>query len=470
MAVSSMPSELQEIRTFLPGMIQRLETVVPYASALVTQESGTSLRLDSHREIVAERQPRRGIVFTLFNGRFFQEWATDNLDRRYLETKTLEICRLFEMAERREPRFHIEPGPEIDRHFTSSFEIDPDEVKLTDMVEECRRLITRLHQMENRIVNTSINYHDSKEYKIFVNRTRTLSSALTTCNTHLVAVGSGNGRVCTDFISKGGVAGFEIMTFPDEQIRELLDDLDKLFHCKPLDPGIYDVVSLPQVSGILAHEAFGHGVEADMVVKERSRASRYIGRQVASPLVSLIDDPTLQGLNGFYFFDDEGQIASPTTIIDHGILRNLVTDLRSAAVLNHPRSANGRRESFERKVYSRMSNSYFCAGSTPFSDTIASIDKGLLLRKSSSGMEDPKGWGIQVGIDLAQEIRNGRLTDNVFAPLTMTGYVPDLLKSVSMVGDSAGFIGGGGSCGKGHKEMVRVSAGGPHMRFSARLG
>ncbi len=85
-------------------------------------------------------------------------------------------------------------------------------------------------------------------------------------------------------------------------------------------------------------------------------------------------------------------------------------------------------------------------------------------------MEDPKGWGIQVGIDLAQEIRNGKLTDNVFAPMTMTGHVPELLRAITQVGNTLEFMGGGGSCGKGHKEMVRVSAGGPHLRFKVRLG
>ncbi|MBN1878658.1 TldD/PmbA family protein [bacterium] len=470
MSNSSMPSELQTIRVFLPEMIHRLESVVPYASALVTQESGTSLRLDSHRELVAERQPRRGIVFTLFNGRFFQEWATDNLDQRYLDQKIIEMCRMFQSSDVTEPRFFINPGEIMDRHYTSCYEIDPDDVKLTDMVEECRHLIKRLHELDNRVVNTSINYHDSKEYKMFFNRSRVLSSALTTCSVHLVTVGADKGSVRMNFISKGGVTGFEIMTFSDEELHEMLDDLNRLFMSKSLDPGIYEVISTPQVSGILAHEAFGHGVEADMIVKERARASQYLGRKVASPLVSMIDDPSIPGLNGHYFFDDEGEIAVPTMIIENGVLRRVLTDLRSASVLNLPRSSNGRRESFERKVYSRMSNTYFCPGSTPVEDMVGSIDRGLLLKKSSSGMEDPKGWGIQVGIDLAQEIRNGRITDEVYAPLTMTGYIPDMLNSITQVGDSLGFMDGGGSCGKGHKEMVRVSAGGPHLRFKVRLG
>jgi len=470
MDVKSLPSDLQEIREFLPDMIHRLEECIPYVSALVTQESGTTLRLDSRREIVAERQPRRGIVFTLFNGRFFQEWATDNLDKKFLKEKTDDMCGLFKSMGNTEPRFFIEPGEKMNKHFTSSFKIDPDSIKLTDMVTECRDQIERLQKMDSRIVNTSINYHDGKEYKIFANRNQLLSSSLTTCTFHLAIVGTQEGSVKMNFTGAGGVAGFEVTQLPEEQLQEMIDDLNLLFESKALTPGLYDVISAPQVSGILAHEAFGHGVEADMFVKERARAAHYMNRSVASSLVSMVDDPSYSGLNGHYFFDDEGQLSSPTTIIENGILKRVLTDLRSATVLNIPRSANGRRESFERKVYSRMSNTYFTKGESNFEEMLASLDDGLYLKKSDSGMEDPQGWGIQVGISLAKEVKKGKFTGKVFSPMTMTGYIPDLLNSITQVGDTLGFMGGGGSCGKGHKEMVRVSAGGPHLRFKVRLG
>lgn len=470
MDAKTLPSDLQEIREFLPEMIHRLEETIPYVSALVTQESGTTLRIDSKREIIAERQPRRGIVFTLFNGRFFQEWATDNLDRKFLETKIDEMQTLFKATGHAPPRFTIEPGDPVNDHFSSHYEIDPDTIRLTDMVTGCRDQITRLNKMDSRIVNTSVNYHDGKEYKIFVNRNKVLSSALTTCTIHLVVVGAHNGNVKMNFVGAGGVAGFEVTQLSENDFAEMIDDLNLLFGSQPLEPGVYDVISSPQVSGILAHEAFGHGVEADMFVKERALAAHYMNRPVASELVSMIDDPSVKGLNGHYFFDDEGQLASPTVIIDKGVLKRAMTDLRSATVLNLPRSANGRRESFERKIYSRMSNTYFAPGKMTFDEMLSSLDDGLYLKKSSSGMEDPKGWGIQVGINLAQEVKNGKFTGKVYSPMTMTGYIPDLLNSISQVGDTLGYMGGGGSCGKGHKEMVRVSAGGPHLRFKVRLG
>ncbi len=86
----------------------------------------------------------------------------------------------------------------------------------------------------------------------------------------------------------------------------------------------------------------------------------------------------------------------------------------------------------------------------------------------SSGMEDPQGWGIQVTCHYGHEIKHGRVTEKMYAPVGITGYVPDVLASVAAVGSEWGLDTGG--CGKGHKEYVSVAAGGPHLLMKARLG
>ncbi|HXC63113.1 MAG TPA: TldD/PmbA family protein, partial [bacterium] len=86
----------------------------------------------------------------------------------------------------------------------------------------------------------------------------------------------------------------------------------------------------------------------------------------------------------------------------------------------------------------------------------------------SNGMEDPQGWGIQCEGLWAQRIRKGKLTDEIHSPVIMTGFVPDILQSISMVGDDL-EISGLGYCGKGHKEIVKNTMGGPHLKFRARL-
>ena len=117
----------------------------------------------------------------------------------------------------------------------------------------------------------------------------------------------------------------------------------------------------------------------------------------------------------------------------------------------------------------RMTNTIFEAGTSKVEDMIASIKDGFLLCQASSGMEDPKNWGIQLMVDIAREIKDGKLTGKIYSPIVMTGYVPDLLKSISMISDSI-EAGGTGYCGKGYKEWVKVSDGGPYIKARIRLG
>lgn len=132
-------------------------------------------------------------------------------------------------------------------------------------------------------------------------------------------------------------------------------------------------------------------------------------------------------------------------------------------------TGNGRRECFSHKAYTRMTNTFFEAGTDRYEDMLASISYGFQLENATSGMEDPKNWGIQCMVNIAREIKDGKFTGRICSPIVLTGYVPDLLKSISMVSDEV-KLGGGGFCGKGYKEWVKVSDGGPYIKAKIRLG
>ncbi len=242
-----------------------------------------------------------------------------------------------------------------------------------------------------------------------------------------------------------------------------------LLKSESMIPGEYDCICAPDVTGMIAHEAFGHGVEMDMFVKDRALARQYVGKQVASEMVSMHDGAAAASEVASYFFDDEGVPAHDTLVIDHGILKAGISDAQSAMHLFAEPTGNGRRENYQRKAYTRMTNTYFEAGNDRVEDMIASIQYGFLLENASSGMEDPKNWGIQCMVSVAREIRDGKLTGKVFSPIVLTGYVPDLLKSISMVSDTSELC-GSGFCGKGYKEWVKVSDGGPYIKAKIRLG
>jgi TldD protein len=205
-----------------------------------------------------------------------------------------------------------------------------------------------------------------------------------------------------------------------------------------------------------------------MFLKERAKAAQYVDKAVGSPMVNIWDDPSYPRGFGSYFFDDEGMLASPTQIVEKGIFRRGITDLYSATMLGIPRSANGRRQDFTRKAYARMTNTAHARGGSTVQELLDQVEDGVVLEMWSSGMEDPQGWGIQVTCHYGHAIRNGRVTERMYAPIGITGYVPDVLASVRGVGTEWAMDTGG--CGKGHKESVSVAAGGPHLLMKARLG
>ena len=116
-----------------------------------------------------------------------------------------------------------------------------------------------------------------------------------------------------------------------------------------------------------------------------------------------------------------------------------------------------------------MTNTFFSPGKDKLDDMIKSIEHGYILYDTNNGMEDPKNWGIQCTASYGLEIKDGKLTGEVIAPVIISGYVPDLLKSISMISDDF-ELSGTGMCGKGHKEWVRVSDGGPYMKAKVKLG
>ena len=261
----------------------------------------------------------------------------------------------------------------------------------------------------------------------------------------------------------------EVKSLMEENTDKLLDLATHLVKAEPIEPGVYDVITDSSITGLIAHEAFGHGVEMDQFVKDRALAKNFMGKPVASPITNMRDGAASAHSIASYFFDDDGVLAHDTQIIRDGTLVAGLSDLVSASQLGTEPTGNGRRESFKRKAYSRMTNTFFEGGTDTLEDMIASVKHGYMLFDTNNGMEDPKNWQIQCTAEYGIEIVDGKLTDHYVSPVVMSGSVPDLLKSISMVSGDVKVI-GAGQCGKGYKEWVRVSDGGPNLKVRVKLG
>ena len=350
---------------------------------------------------------------------------------------------------------------------STDLEIDPESLSDKYILNTLESIHNKGMAYNDAILDCIVIFQYLTIHKMFLSDTKDMQQHITWTN-----------GVIQPMANRDGVTRYYMQTFSTLGGAELLDTMNcdmtyslkcvmELLDATEITPGTYDVICMPDVTGIIAHEAFGHGVEMDMFVKDRALAKDFIGKPVASSILTMHDNPNIPQC-GSFFFDDEGTIGKDTVIIENGILKEGMNDLLSATSLNVTPTGNGRRESYERKVYTRMTNTYFQPGNDNLDDMIASIDNGILLENAASGMEDPKNWGIQCMVNMGREIKNGKLTGKIYSPVCISGYVPDLLKSISMISKDM-KMSGTGYCGKGYKEWVKVSEGGASIKAKAVL-
>lgn len=464
MTQSVLPVGMAELRSHLGAIVTGMERIVPYAAVLLSERGGLNIRVDSREERIEELPRTAGTVLTAYDGRTLHEAGVGGFNLGPVERAATDLVRPLSSSAGRD----VDPGAERCGDFITPMEIPPASLSTQEKLDRCRDIQDRLRNVDGRVINAVVNYRELTELSAFANRTADLAQQVQRVAMNISAFVEGPDGVRYNYGLFGGTGGWELLDISDEELARLVGVAIELLGAQRIEPGEYTIVATPWVTGTLVHESFGHGVETDMFLKERAKASQHIGKQIGSPLVNIWDDPSYPRGFGSYFFDDEGMLAGPTMIVEDGVFRRGITDLYSATALGIPRTANGRRQDYTRKAYARMSNTAFARGATPVSELFSQADDGIYLEMWYSGMEDPKGWGIQVTCHYGHEIKHGRVTEKIYAPVGITGYVPDVLASVAGVGDEWGLD--TGSCGKGHKEFVRVSAGGPHLLMKARLG
>jgi TldD protein len=454
---------------FLRDVVAEMERSVPYAAALMRVSDGLRLDLRDGGQTANRLDPMAGVVLTASNGHALEETATDRTDPDSVRAAASElVARVRAHANNgAHPALDIVPDAPADADYATPMQIDPASLPLGEKLARYEAIRRQLRESDPRAVQASAAYSETLQRQVFVNRVGMVTQQVRRTTLALIIFVSDGQQQRYDYLGRGGTGGLEQIEVPPTQLSEMAETAVALLTARPVPAGVYDIVTDPSVSGTIAHEAFGHGVETDMFLKERARAAHYVGRRVGSDLVNIVDDATAPGGYGGYFIDDEGQPASPTVIIRDGVFQRGLTDLYSATRLGIRRSANGRRESVHRKAYARMSNTFFARGTSSPQQLLESLDAGLLVCRALNGMEDPKGWGIQIWTNFAREYKGGKPTGVLYAPVSMTGYVPDVLADVSMVAND--FEIAPGTCGKGWKELVPNGAGGPHVRTRLRL-
>lgn len=460
---------IKEYNSLIIENLGHLEKIYPFAYVFIQASQDFYVRSSTNEDSISFNPKSAGAVIKVFNGETFYEFAFSPLS----EKKILEAFQYFkELSSKIEiTKVTIKSEEKIKKDFHQKCEIDPLKFSELDYLKEAKSLREEIEKFSDKIVQvrTSVGYKITEE--LYLTTQKQLYQKLYRFDNIYGIVFNNRGKSSEMFGGHSRIGGFEHIKLDFDIVKRDVKKGEAILEAPRLEPGIYDCIFAPTLSGMLAHEAFGHGTETDMFLKKRAKAEQFLGQKVAFEGLNMWDSPALSeniNASGSYFFDNEGKLAESTQIIKDGILVSAISDLYSSHKLKLKKTANGRAQSFANKVYARMTNTYFEAGNDKLEDIIKSIDYGFLIDYATNGMEDPKGWGMQLEALYAEEIKDGKLTGKVFSPVIVTGYVPEILKSISMISDSSELI-SMGYCGKGHKEWVKVTDGGPYLKLRACL-
>jgi TldD protein len=251
------------------------------------------------------------------------------------------------------------------------------------------------------------------------------------------------------------------MGYAREALRQALVNLEAV----PAPAGTLPVVMGSGWSGVLLHEAVGHGLEGDFNRKGSSAYSGRIGERVASSLCTIVDDGTLAGRRGSLSVDDEGTPTQCNTLIENGILKGYMQDKLNARLMGVAPTGNGRRESYSHLTMPRMTNTYMLAGQSEPEEIIRSVKRGLYCASLGGGQVDITSGKFVFSTSEAYLIEDGRITAPVKGA-TLIGNGPEAMSRVSMVGNDLALDSGVGTCGK-DGQSVPVGVGQPTLKIDA---
>ncbi len=265
----------------------------------------------------------------------------------------------------------------------------------------------------------------------------------------------------------GGRMGLEYFeqTTPEWHAEQAVQQALVMLDAREAPAGEMEVVLGPGDSGILLHEAVGHGLEADFNRKKTSNYSDRVGEVVASELCTVVDDASLEGSRGSINVDDEGQLPTRSVLIEHGILRGYMQDRHSAEFFGASPDGHGRRQSFRSHPMPRMTNTMLLAGQDSPEDIIRSVSRGVYAKKFGGGQVDISNGDFVFSLTEGYLIEDGKLT----APLkgvNLIGNGPDAMRKAVMLGHDFEVSDGIWTCGK-DGQSVPVGVGCPTIKIAA---
>lgn len=325
---------------------------------------------------------------------------------------------------------------------------DPRKMPLTEKVKVVERVDAGARAELPEAKQIKAIFLDTERKILVVNSDGLMSpdhKTLTTVICEVVA--EKNGVVESAYEVHSAFAGTEFFNeeSPEETGRNAAKKVKTLLSAKNAPAGKMPVVIHSEAGGTMIHEAVGHGLEADLACNHLSVYDGKLGKQVASPKITVVDDGTMSARRGTYRFDDEGNPSQKTTLIENGVLKSYMVDRLSAMKFDMMATGNGRRESFRHKPIVRMTNTYIAPGSDDPDSILKDTKWGLFVKGMGGGQVNTVTGDFVFAVTEGYIIRDGKLGEAVRGA-TLVGNGPEVLMQVDKVGSDLGFA--TGTCGK----------------------
>jgi TldD protein len=339
----------------------------------------------------------------------------------------------------------------------------PSEVRVEDKLAFALEQDGHMRRTDPRIKSTNARYDDSEGERVVANSFGTVVRTMDTWTLGACSAWArSDGVMQRGHDAVGNVGGYELMrTEGALAMAEKAASMGlRLLDSKPPPAGNFTCVLDSKLTGLMAHEAFGHACEADAVLAGACVLEGKLGEVVADEQVSLIDDPTMKSTFGYFGYDWEGVKSSRHVLIEKGVLKGYMHNLETGARMGVPTNGAARSQAFSSPPIIRMSNTFIAPGEWKKDEIIEETKKGLLAVGAQNGYVEPAKGQFMFRCDEAYEIKDGEV-GQMYRDASLSGVILEVLRNVECVADDL-RLGDPGYCGKGG-QLARTTDGGPHM-------
>ena len=235
----------------------------------------------------------------------------------------------------------------------------------------------------------------------------------------------------------GAFKGYEFIQKidPEELGRKTARMAVTMLNAEYAPGGNFPVIIDNGFGGVIFHEACGHALETTSVAKGASIFTGKIGKQIANPVVTAIDDGTIPNEWGSENIDDEGLPTKKTVLIEKGILKSYMVDKMGSIKTGYEPTGSGRRQSYKFAPASRMRNTYIAPGKSKLEELIISVDNGIYAKKMGGGSVMPGTGNFNFSVAEGYLIKHGKITTPIRGA-TLIGHGADVLHKIRMVADN----------------------------------